>query len=51
MMRGIGERLIDMPLNIRVKRDHLANGHAFLLTEANLWIAARVPLVADSRRG
>jgi hypothetical protein len=29
MMRGIGERLIDVPLNIRVKRDHLANGHRY----------------------
>jgi hypothetical protein len=30
-MDGIAERLVDVALSRRVKADHLADGHAFLL--------------------
>ena len=46
LVRSIGERLVHMALNVRVQGDHLADGHAFLLKRANLWIGLRVPLVA-----
>jgi hypothetical protein len=31
VVRRIAERLVDVPGNVRVKGDHLADGHAFLL--------------------
>jgi predicted RNA-binding protein YlqC (UPF0109 family) len=31
MVRGIAERLVDAPRDVRVKRDHLADGHGILL--------------------
>ena len=41
VMRGIAERLVDVPVHVRVKGDHLADGHAVLLElRANLWTAA-----------
>jgi hypothetical protein len=30
-MRSIAEGLVDVPLDVRVKGNHLADGHAFLL--------------------
>jgi hypothetical protein len=44
-MDGIAERLIDVPANIRMKGNHLADGHVVLPEQANLWIGRRVPLV------
>jgi thiamine biosynthesis lipoprotein ApbE len=34
MMRGIAERLVDVPGDVRVKGDHLADGHEFSLVIA-----------------
>jgi hypothetical protein len=35
-MRGIGERLVHVTCDVRVERDHLANGHQSLLVIASL---------------
>jgi hypothetical protein len=34
MVRGIAERLVDVAGHVRVKGDHLADGHAVLLVIA-----------------
>jgi hypothetical protein len=31
MVRGIAQRLVHVPLNVRMKGDHLADGHSLLL--------------------
>jgi hypothetical protein len=31
VVRGIAERLVDVPVNVGVQGNHLADGHAFLL--------------------
>jgi hypothetical protein len=49
VMDRIPERLVHMALHHRVKRNHLADRHAFLLARPNLWIGASVPLVAAIR--
>jgi hypothetical protein len=41
-MDGIAERLIDVPANIRMKGNHLADGHGFLLAPFPLTFCLRV---------
>jgi hypothetical protein len=35
MVNRVAERLVHMPFHLRVKADHLADGHPFLLVIAN----------------
>ena len=51
VVRGIAERLVDVPGDVRVKGDHLADGHGFLLgCDQTLWIGVSVPLEQACRR-
>jgi hypothetical protein len=48
-MGGIPERLIDVALNVRVKGDHLADGHGVLLHETKPVDSTLVPLEHQRR--
>ena len=48
VMDGIAERLVDVPGDLGVKADHLANGHDSPYVPINLWTGATILLSKDN---